>query len=309
MMEERSLGSDADESMREPPVRHRGRMRARAKTALVTLCAAAACAALGAVIVIRAGWYDVGAIDQHWQPTFSVLEATMRYSVRHHAGGIPTPPFGEALVRRGARVYRQACVQCHGGPGVAPDAIGLAMQPLPGPLVHMMRRWTPAEVYWIVANGIKMSGMPAWRYRLGDDDIWAVTAFVQRLPALSTRDYAALTAATLDAGPVALARMPDPFVLARPAVDPERGKIAIPQYACQSCHVIPGIVGGRVTVGPALDHYRRRAYIAGYLPNDADNLARWLRSPHAVKPGTAMPDLGVTPRDAADISAYILSDR
>jgi mono/diheme cytochrome c family protein len=275
-------------------------------TLLIATLAAALCAAL----VIRAGWYDVGAITQHWQPTFSLLETAMRYSVRHHARDIVAPPFTEQLVRRGALVYRQQCLQCHGAPGVAPGAIGLSMQPSPGPLVQMMQHWRPPEVYWIVSNGIKMSGMPAWRHRLGEDDIWAVTAFVARLPQLSTRDYAELSAATPEAAPVRVERPTDRLGIAYQAarINAERGKIAIPQYACQSCHVIPGIVGGQVHVGPPLDHYAKRKYIAGYLPNTADNLARWLRTPQQVKPHSAMPQMEMTERDAADMAAYLRSN-
>jgi mono/diheme cytochrome c family protein len=191
---------------------------------------------------------------------------------------------------------------------VAPAGIGLSMQPQPGPLVHMMQRWRPAEVYWIVRHGIKMSGMPAWQYRLSDDDLWAVTALVARLPSLSPRDYTALQAAAAQAPAVALKRPDDGGLPYRPTpVSAERGRAAIPQYACQSCHSIPGIVGGRTAVGPALDHYAARKYVAGYLLNTPDKLARWLRSPQHVKPHSAMPDTGVTEQDAADIAAYLYS--
>jgi mono/diheme cytochrome c family protein len=272
------------------------------KTALATLAIAGLVALAAMAAVIRAGWYDVSATGQHLQVSFSIMERAMRWSVQHHARDITAPPFTETLVRRGAVVYRDQCVQCHGAPGVAPHPIGLSMQPLPGPLVHMMQRWTPAEVYWIVSNGIKMSGMPAWRYRLSAADMWAVTALVARLPALSTQDYARLQRAAQSersAGPAGMER--------QIATSVRRGKLAIPQYACQSCHQIPGIVGGAVRVGPALDDYASHEYIAGYLPNTPANLARWLRATHDVKPQSAMPDLGVSPQDAGDIAAYLLA--
>jgi mono/diheme cytochrome c family protein len=190
-------------------------------------------------------------------------------------------------------------VQCHGAPGVAPHAIGLSMQPQPGPLVHMLQRWEPAEIYWIVSNGIKMSGMPAWRYRLSESDMWAVTAMVMRLRDLSPQDYAALQASVQDAPTLV-----DQTVVRTP--NAPRGKIAISQYACQSCHNIPGIIGGQVQVGPDLAHYGTRRYVAGYLPNTPANLVRWLTATHQVKPLSAMPQLGVTEADALDIAAYLL---
>ena len=58
-------------------------------------------------------------------------------------------------------------------------------------------------------------------------------------------------------------------------------------------------------VGPPLDRYGRRVYIAGRLPNTPENLTAWLRAPQRYEPGGAMPDLGVTDRDARDIAAYL----
>jgi cytochrome c1 len=58
-------------------------------------------------------------------------------------------------------------------------------------------------------------------------------------------------------------------------------------------------------VGPPLDHFSRRGYIAGELPNSATNLDRWIENPQRIEPGTAMPYLGVSARDAQDITAYL----
>jgi len=89
--------------------------------------------------------------------------------------------------------------------------------------------------------------------------------------------------------------------------DPVRGKIALTQYACQSCHMIPGVPGSRAYVGRPLVGMAERKVLAGALPNDQANLVRWIRDPQAVDPETAMPNMGVSERDALDISAYLLS--
>ncbi|HEX6514769.1 MAG TPA: c-type cytochrome [Nocardioidaceae bacterium] len=86
---------------------------------------------------------------------------------------------------------------------------------------------------------------------------------------------------------------------------PDRGAELIRSYGCGSCHMVPGVDGADGLVGPPLTHFARRSYIAGELPNSEDNLHRWIRDPQAVEPGTAMPDLGVTERDAEDITAYL----
>jgi cytochrome c1 len=117
--------------------------------------------------------------------------------------------------------------------------------------------------------------------------------------------------------PVALAALAMAFVLAgcggkpRPpggvVGDPERGKLALTQYACRACHMIPGVTGSDVYVGRPLEGLARRRTIAGMLPTSQANLVRWIRDPQAIDPRTAMPNLGVSERDAQDISAYLLS--
>lgn len=87
--------------------------------------------------------------------------------------------------------------------------------------------------------------------------------------------------------------------------DAGRGQVALAQYGCHTCHVIPGVVGPAATVGPPLRDVRERRIIAGLLPNDPGSLSSWIRHPQGVKPGDAMPDLGVTAADAADMIAYL----
>ncbi|SCG73156.1 c-type cytochrome [Micromonospora inositola] len=86
---------------------------------------------------------------------------------------------------------------------------------------------------------------------------------------------------------------------------PDRGAELIAQYGCGSCHTIPGVNRADGLVGPPLTRFGARSYIAGQLPNNADNLRRWISDPQAVEPGTAMPKLGVNAIDAQDIAAYL----
>lgn len=87
--------------------------------------------------------------------------------------------------------------------------------------------------------------------------------------------------------------------------NPQRGKQLIVGYGCGSCHTIPGIYRARGVVGPPLFFFSRRTMIAGELPNNPENLARWIKDPKAVEPGTAMPDLGLSDEQARDIAAYL----
>jgi cytochrome c len=89
--------------------------------------------------------------------------------------------------------------------------------------------------------------------------------------------------------------------------DAVRGAAAIAKYGCGSCHTIGGISGATGMVGPPLIGLRNRMYVAGMLPNNSTNLARWISNPKLVNPGTVMPVLGVGPSEATDIAAYIYS--
>lgn len=97
------------------------------------------------------------------------------------------------------------------------------------------------------------------------------------------------------------------YVVANGSAD--RGKAAIQQYGCGSCHTIPGVSGANGTVGPPLNFWSRRTYIAGEVPNTPDFLVRWIEVPQAIEPGVAMPNLGVPEGPARDMAAYLYTLR
>ena len=90
---------------------------------------------------------------------------------------------------------------------------------------------------------------------------------------------------------------------------PARGPALMRSYGCAACHTIPGVVGANALVGPPLTHMASRGYIGGVLANAPDNMIRWIRDPKAVDSLTAMPNVGVTERDARDIAAYLYTLR
>ncbi|HZQ09315.1 MAG TPA: c-type cytochrome [Anaerolineae bacterium] len=83
------------------------------------------------------------------------------------------------------------------------------------------------------------------------------------------------------------------------------GRRLIASYGCGSCHSIPGIPGADALAAPPLNHFGERSYIAGLLPNNWEKLIKWIQNPQQIKPGTAMPNLGVKEDEAKDIAAYL----
>jgi cytochrome c2 len=162
-----------------------------------------------------------------------------------------------------------------------------------------------------------MTGMPAWEMRHPDADLWAIVAFVKQLPRLTAADYEAMarhadvegrtkgdgTAAQPKTAPSAIR---DPRS-ALSGGNAGRGLYAMQQYACTTCHLIPGMVGANAHVGPTLAGIADRKYLGGRLPNTPENLVRWIRHPRETSPQSLMPDLGVSEQHARDMAAYLLT--
>jgi cytochrome c len=92
--------------------------------------------------------------------------------------------------------------------------------------------------------------------------------------------------------------------------DPRRGQAALNRYACATCHTIAGFHSSGPLIGPPLDRAAAvRPFLIGTVPNNAENLVRWIEDPQSVDPQSSMPNLGVTPEDARDIAAYLYSLR
>src|SRR3546814_5304582 len=80
------------------------------------------------------------------------------------AGGANLPEdTSDDLLAQGAGYYAESCAYCHGGPGQEPAEWSRGMRPEPPHLTEAATEWTDQEIHWIVSNGFKMTGMPAFR--------------------------------------------------------------------------------------------------------------------------------------------------
>ncbi|MEK6244670.1 MAG: c-type cytochrome [Pseudomonadota bacterium] len=275
-------------------------MAPKYRFALQTFSALSIAAAIALLGAIYTGAYDVTATHQHTRPVHWALDTAMRQAVRLRAKGVKVPVLDDpALAQRGFVHYRGSCLQCHGAPGVAPEPFARGLMPLPNSLAQTALEWTSAELYWVTRSGLKMTGMPAWEFRYPDEDLWAIVAFVKLLPKLTAADYAAMDRGSSEKS---TSRWTGDLPTAG---DARRGAIALQQYACTSCHRIPGMVGAAAHVGPPLEGIASRKYLAGRLPNTPENMIRWIREPKNISPATLMPDLDVTEHHARDIAAYL----
>jgi mono/diheme cytochrome c family protein len=274
------------------------------RTALLLAIVLALAAAGGAGFIV-AGVYNVAATEPHSALAYYVLHYAMQRSVKARVKDIRVPDLAQAeRIDRGLVLYRQHCLQCHGAPGVAPEAAGFGTRPVPANLAEIGRSWSAPELYWVVRHGIKMTAMPGWEFRLNDSQLWDLVAFVKQLPAISPQQYRAASA-RLGSTAAAASAVASSAVPATGAGVPERGRHAIDQYLCATCHRIPGVADANADVGPSLAGVAARRYLGGVIVNTPDNMVRWIQHPQQIDPLSAMPELNIRDQDARDIAAYL----
>lgn len=144
--------------------------------------------------VVFGGVYNVGATDKHTAPMEWVFRKTMESSVRNHAKHIKVPNNinlqDKKLARKFYGAYTKACQSCHGAPGRKPDPWMYIYPAAPNLMdIAVVGKWTDAELFWIIKNGIKDTGMPALGPTHGDEEMWGVTAFVKQLPNTFPEEY------------------------------------------------------------------------------------------------------------------------
>ena len=118
-------------------------------------------------------------------------------SIDHHArltapGNLDDPE----IVRAGARAFSErGCTNCHGAPGVNWQKFSEGLNPDPPDLKDIVHERQPAQLFWVVKNGIKMTAMPSFG-AIGTDDkeIWSIVAFIRKLPNVSEADFKTWTA-------------------------------------------------------------------------------------------------------------------
>lgn len=256
-------------------------------------------AGAGAVLLLS-GAYSTAATKQHFAITYRILELGLRYSVASNADRIVVPDLVRvANVNVGYACYRRYCVQCHGAPGIARDPLGRGQLPSPSSLSESARDWPAAHLFYVTQKGVRMSGMPAWEFRISTDGLWSTVAYLKAMPFMTVAEHRKLDSAS--AGETC----PPPDTA--PAYTREHTQIMFRQYACDNCHIIGGMVGPKTHIGPSLERWNERKYIAGTLPNTPENLVRWIVEPKAISPHTMMPDLGVIELHARQMARYLMT--
>ena len=168
------------------------------RAVIAAILVAGVAVVLGGLALIYSGLYDVAATAPHWGVTRWALETARTRSIKAHAAGIEVPPGLDdpAKIVNGVEHFAAHCAVCHGAPGVPRGDIARGLYPSPADLGKAVPLYSPAELFWMLKHGIKMTGMPAWTDH-SDEDLWATVAFLRRLPGMSEQDYAKLVTASM----------------------------------------------------------------------------------------------------------------
>ena len=139
------------------------------------------------------GAYDVSASRPDGAAVRWLLTAIRERSIDRGAADIAVPALDDPkLVQEGFEHYHEMCTGCHLAPGMASSEIRAGLNPQPPVLAEVVRGTSPARLFWVIKNGVKMTGMPAWGTSHSDQMIWAMVAFLQKLPDMSPAQYQAM---------------------------------------------------------------------------------------------------------------------
>jgi mono/diheme cytochrome c family protein len=162
--------------------------------ALIGLLAIAA--GIGTAVFFFGGFYSVATTAEepvivHW----ALVKVRMASIARHATDAPPNSPDSPAALRAGARAFSDhGCTNCHGGPGVEWAKFSEGLRPDPPDLKEVVNERTPAQLFWVIKNGINMTGMPGFG-EMPDPEIWSIVAFLKKLPSVSDQDFKTWSAA------------------------------------------------------------------------------------------------------------------
>jgi mono/diheme cytochrome c family protein len=160
---------------------------------IIVIAATLAAVALGGVVFVGSGIYNIGADDHHTKIVLAIIEQFRERSIAVRARAIDPPNLEDPTrIGAGAEHYAALCVGCHLAPGVTKSDIRAGLYPHPPNLAQEDTR-DAQRAFWTVKHGIKMSAMPAWGKTLDDAAIWDLVAFLRQMPSMTPETYQQLS--------------------------------------------------------------------------------------------------------------------
>src|SRR5580692_8678064 len=118
------------------------------------------------------------------QAETSLANAAKDVIIPLEAGKMKNPlPETDEIVSQGQEVFLGSCAQCHGADARGDTSLGRSMNPPAMDLTSShVQHWNDAELFWIIQNGVRLTGMPSWKSSISDNDTWKLASFIHNLP-------------------------------------------------------------------------------------------------------------------------------
>ena len=149
-------------------------------------------AGLAAAGFFLGGYYSVAAIEPDNSAVTWALTSVRTASIEKHAPSSPAVNIEDAaIIQAGARAFAaRGCATCHGAPGAEWAKFAEGLRPDAADLAEVSKSRSAGQIFWVVKNGINMTGMPSFaRISVGDDEIWRIAAFVKKFATVTPEDY------------------------------------------------------------------------------------------------------------------------
>lgn len=139
-----------------------------------------------AYFYIRAGYAPVATAATPFPLERYLAHMALNVRIEKEAPTRAGVPADEPNMLAGAKLYREHCAVCHGMRDGIKTATAKGMFPQPPLLLHGtgVTDDPPGVTYWKVANGIRLTGMPAYRASLTDQQMWQISQLLatEKLP-------------------------------------------------------------------------------------------------------------------------------
>jgi hypothetical protein len=147
---------------------------------------------VGVVLYAWSGLYNIAATKPHWAITSTFIEILRDRSIAVHSDAIKIMNISEGELRKNSFTgYHEMCRLCHGAPEYQPEefAKGLYPEPLSMMAGHIQEELSDREIYWIVKNGIKLTGMPAFGPTHNEAELRGLVAIAKEITQMSPEFY------------------------------------------------------------------------------------------------------------------------
>jgi mono/diheme cytochrome c family protein len=139
---------------------------------------------------VQSGIFNVAATNKDGLLITWLLHTTMEKSVERRAQDIEVPDIeNNKMILAGLSDYVEMCAQCHGEPNKPSGYLAQGLNPAPTNLEYLAEAGTAAEMFWVINNGIRMTGMAAFGKTHQADEIWPVIAFLQSAKNITSSEY------------------------------------------------------------------------------------------------------------------------